>query len=890
MSIAAGTKLGPYEVVAPIGAGGMGEVFKARDTRLDRSVAIKVLPSAFAANAQLRIRFEREAKTISQFSHPNICTLYDIGEHGGVAFLVMEYLQGETLAARLARGPLPIEQVIRYGVQICDALERAHRNGIVHRDLKPGNIMLTASGAKLLDFGLAREFDADSTPDMATEVRRASKSITEEGTIVGTFQYMAPEQLEGNTADARTDIFALGAVLYEMATARRAFQGRTRASLIASILATQPEPVTAVQPAFPTSLDRVIRTCLAKDPEERFQSAHDVKLALQWLTDATVAAQSAKPRHSRAAWITASVMALAFIAAAAQLARDWMAHRNAKPVRTTITAPKGAEFLFLSAGGPPELAPDGTKIVFAAGPIEQRTLWVRPLDGATPQELRGTTGASFPFWSPDGKAIAFFQNGELKKMHLPAGTIATICKAIDGRGGSWSPDGKTIVFAQRFSPIYRVAAAGGTPVAITKLEGTGDVTHRWPRFLPDGRHFLFLASPVGIEDPRNQICAGSVDGTLRKPLVAASSHPLFYDGRLLFTREGNLVAQRLDLDSLALTGDPAIVPEAQIRTDATFARSVVSVANNGTLVYQTGAYIEESDLAWYDRTGKRVGTLGDRQPYGHVALDPRGTVAVVAMRGLQPNLWMIDLERGVKTRLTFGQRDQAPVWSPDGRQLAYGSIKQTPQTELELTVMDFATRSERQLRAATPGDRSPSSWSPDGRMLFYTTASRARTTGNDIYYITIADGKSHAYLATAHDEAMPRMSPDGRYIAYQSRESGRWQIYLAPFPATGEKWQVSPDGGVVPRWGPDGKELFYVVEETMTAIPVNLTGTPVFGTPEPLFRFRSGMPTPVGWDVTPDGQRFLINGFATDEPRQQQPLTLVQNFGTVLRAAERQEE
>ncbi|HEY0158087.1 MAG TPA: protein kinase [Thermoanaerobaculia bacterium] len=886
MPLAAGTMLGPYEIVGPIGAGGMGEVFKARDTRLDRSVAIKVLPSAFAANAQLRIRFEREAKTISQFSHPHICTLYDVGHEGDVAFLVMEYLQGETLAARLTRGPLPVEQVVRYGLQIADALDRAHRQGIVHRDLKPANIMLTASGAKLLDFGLAREFESTSPSDLATEVRGATaKSITEEGTIIGTFQYMAPEQLEGGIADARTDIFALGAVLYEMATARRAFQGRTRASLIASILATEPEPVTAVQPAFPASLDRVVRTCLAKDPDERFQSVHDVKLALQWLTDATVV-RGAAPRRSWAGWITAGVLAVALAAATGLLARDWMARRDAKPVRTMIEAPSGGDFLFMSGGGPPEIAPDGTKIVFSAGPPDQPKLWLRALDGTAPQELRGTTGAAFPFWSPDSRSIAFFQNGELKRMQVPAGPIVTICSADSARGGSWSPDG-TIIFAMRFSPIYRVAATGGAPVAVTKLTD-GDATHRWPRFLPDGRHFVYLASPVGNEDPRNQICAGSIDEPMRKPLVAASSNPLVYDGRLLFTREGNLIAQRLDFDSLTLIGDPVSVPEGQIRTDVQFSRSVVSVAGNGTLVYQTGAYVEESDLCWFDRTGKLLGTVSDRQPYGHIALDPRGTAAAVALRGLERNLWMVDVTRGVRTRLTFDVRSQSPVWSPDGGQLAFGSARQSTQSALELTVMDFATRRERQFRT-TPGDKIPGGWSPDGRLLFYTSYGVGSRTGSDLQYVTIADGLSHVYLASPFDDASPRMSPDGRFVAYQSRESGRWQIYIAPFPATGQKWPVSPEGAVVPRWRQDGKELFYAVGDVMTATPIELAATPTIGAPQSLFRFRSAMPLSTAWDVAPDGQRFLINGFATDEPKQQ-PLTLVQNFDSVLRAAEKQEE
>jgi dipeptidyl aminopeptidase/acylaminoacyl peptidase len=426
-------------------------------------------------------------------------------------------------------------------------------------------------------------------------------------------------------------------------------------------------------------------------------------------------------------------------------------------------------------------------------------------------------------------------------------------------------------------------------VAVTAL-GRGDLTHRWPRFLPDGRHFLFLASPLGMEDPRNQICVGSLDEKLRKPLVSASSQPLWYDGRLLYTREGNLIAQRLDAASLTLTGDPVTVPEGQIRTDAAYSRSVVSVSEHGTLLYQTGAYIEDSDLTWFDRTGKRVGTLSDRQPYGHLALDARGTAAVVALRGLHPNLWMVDLARGVKTRLTFNHRDQAPVWSPDGNQLAYASVRQSPQTQLELTVMTLATHTERQFRLADRGDKIPTSWSPDGRMIFYTATNRDSSTGSDIHYMTLADGQSHVYVASQPDETQPRVSPDGRFVAYQSRESGRWQVYIAPFPPTGARWQVSPDGGVVPRWREDGKELFYVAAgDTMTAVPIHLGATPTIATPESLFRFRSAMPTPTGWDVTPDGQRFLINGFVNEEPRQQ-PLTLVQNFGTVLRAAERQDD
>ena len=895
-ALVVGKRLGPYEIVSPIGAGGMGEVFKARDTRLDRSVAIKVLPSAFAANAQLRVRFEREAKTISQFSHPHICTLYDVGQQDGVAYLVMEYLEGESLASRLARGPLPLDQVIRYGVQICEALERAHRHGIVHRDLKPGNVMLTPTGAKLLDFGLAKEAERMNAAAAMTEVRADErKSITEQGTIVGTFQYMAPEQLEGADVDARTDIFALGAVLYEMTTGRRAFDGRTKASLIASILATEPQPVSAVQPSSPLALDRVIRTCLQKNPEERFQSAHDVKLALSWTSDGSAisngspAAAVARTRRSRVAALTAIVLAIALAGTAAVLVRDRLARRNATPVRTTITAPQGAEFSFVGSAGPPEISPDGTKIVFSAGTREDRVLWLRSLDGTAPQPIRGTARAIFPFWSPDSRSIAFFQDGELKKVKLDGGPATRICDAPQGRGGTWSPDGRTILFANRYSPIYRVPASGGIPVAVTANREHGDVTHRWPRFLPDGTHFLYLASPVGTEDPRNQICVGSLETKLRKPLVTANSQPLWYDGRVLYTREGNLIAQRFDLSSLELTGDPVVVPEPPIRADVTYSRAIVSLAANGTLVYQTGAYVVDSELLWLDRAGRNLGQAADRQPYGTVALDPAARTAIAALRGSEPNLWSIDLARGVRTRLTFNRRDQSPVWSADGKKIAYASISAPPPAiDLELWAMDAATRQAQRVLEPEGGDDVPTSWSPDGRLLFYMSTGRAgRST--DIHYVSVDDGKRHVYLATPAEEVLARMSPDGRFVAYQSLEGARWQIFVAPFPATGAKWQVSTDGGVVPRWRADGKELFYIANgRTMIAVPIALGDTPEIGKPAPLFTFRPAL-GPVAWDVTADGERFLINGHSDEEP-QQEALTLVQNFGTALRAAEQRQD
>src|SRR5437867_6624632 len=505
MAITAGTRLGPYEVLAPLGAGGMGEVWKARDTRLDRSVAIKVLPAEFAENAQLKLRFEREAKTISQLNHPNICTLYDVGFLGGgpppsaadaaegrgapqsgVPYLVMELLDGESLADRLTKGPLPIEQVLRYGIEIAEALEKAHKAGVVHRDLKPGNIMLTKAGAKLLDFGLAKPasvFNADG----ATQ----HKPLTQEGTIVGTFQYMAPEQIEGGEVDARTDIFALGAVLYEMATGKRAFEGKSKASLIASILTAEPQPITAVQPMTPASFDRVIRTCLQKEPDDRWQSAHDVATELRWVSEAP---STTTPRRARSllVWSMAAILGVISIALAVALWRETQSARNEPAVRTLILPPENTTFDFLGAAAPPAVSPDGKRIVFGAvEPGKKRMLYVRPLDSLVAQQLIGTEGATFPFWSPDGRFIGFFVDNALKKLEVIGGAPVTLCSVIDGRGGSWSPDGQTIIFTGRFAPIYRVPSAGGTPSTVTTLEGR-DVTHRFRQFLPVGHHFLFL--------------------------------------------------------------------------------------------------------------------------------------------------------------------------------------------------------------------------------------------------------------------------------------------------------------------------------------------------------------------------------------------------------------
>lgn len=868
-----GTRLGPYEIVSRIGAGGMGEVFKARDTRLDRSVAVKVLPSEFARNAQVKLRFEREAKTISQFAHPHICTLYDVGSEDGVDYLVMEYLEGETLADRIERGPLPIDQVLRYGIEIADALERAHKAAIVHRDLKPGNIMLTRGGAKLLDFGLAKEagIGGPISPSASTE----KKTLTEEGAIVGTFQYMAPEQLEGGDVDARTDIFALGAVLYEMATARRAFPARSKASLIAAILTTQPPSIRESQPAAPPALDRIIRTCLQKEPDERFQSAHDVRLALQWLAEAVPAAATRSTRRAVPAGVAAVLFAILTIVAVSLFVQERSRRPEPRVVRASIVPPSS---LVLANNAPPELSPDGTHIVFgtssgAASAADH--LWIRALDSTAARPLAGAENGTYPFWSPDGRQVAFFADGKLKKIDIAGGPPTVICDAPSARGGTWS--GNTILFAGRYTPIMRVAASGGTPVAVTRLVKGSEVSHRWPHFLPDGQHFLYVTS-TGSENIRNRIVAGNVSGTIHRPIAPATSQPLYSDGFLLTVRQGALIAQRFDAKALELRGDPIVLAERAISMSALLTRSHFTVSA-GTLLYQTGKLEEETQLLWYDRSGKELGVVGAPQPYSSLSLSPDGNSIAASTSMAASSVWVYDRTRGVRTRLTAGDDDVWPVWSRDGRSVAFSSRR---PGHLDIYIRDVATGAERPA-AVSEVDKVATGWSPDGTMIFYAAVGLA--SGTDIRYVTVADGKSHSYAATQFIESSAKMSPDGKWIAFQSNESGQAEIYVAPFPPTGAKWTVSQNGGITPRWRGDGRELFFIQpsNQTVMAVPVDLGVTPEIGKPVPLFRVRvsSGV---VPWDVSADGQRIIAAARRDGEPMRE-PMTLVQNFDVALREA-----
>ena len=590
-----GSKLGPYEILAPLGAGGMGEVYRARDTRLDRTVAIKVLPAELSANLERRQRFEREARIISSLNHPHICALYDVGHQEGVDYLVLEYLEGESLASRLERGPMPIEQVLCFGIEIADALDKAHRQGVTHRDLKPGNIMLTRHRAKLLDFGLAKVLPQPALlqqPSPSPAAPTASLALTAEGTLVGTFHYMAPEQFEGREADARSDIFALGAVLYEMATGRQAFEGKTAASVMAAILEREPQPITATRPLAPPALDRLVETCLAKDPEERWQTAHDVKLQLQWLAEAGSQAAVPVPVTIRqrtreyTAWTAAAVALVAALLLAVVYFRR-PPPEAARVLRSSLLPPPNFSFEPYNF----TVSPDGTRLAFVAvGPDGTNTLWVRALSAPEAQQLNGTEWASFPFWSPDSRRVGFFAQDKLKTVDITGGAIEILCEAPIGRGGTWSRDG-TIIFAPSIAgPLYRISASGAVPTPVTRIPRPGSgQSHRWPSFLPDGKHFLYFVDFSAPEDPqRNGIYVGSLDSGEPKLISPELSGNVAYaSGNLLYVRNTSLIAQPFSLDRLETSGPPVAIAQQEVEKEPNFSQSGFSASENGVLIFQS---------------------------------------------------------------------------------------------------------------------------------------------------------------------------------------------------------------------------------------------------------------------------------------------------------------
>lgn len=885
MTLAPGSRLGPYEISGSIGAGGMGEVYRARDTRLDRNVAIKVLPSDFAGRADLRARFDREARTISQLSHPNICTLFDVGHENGVDYLVMELLEGETLAERLDKGPLPVADVLRYGAEIADALARAHRQGITHRDLKPGNVMLTKSGAKLLDFGLAKTFIAIRSTAAQNDATQ-QRPLTAEGTILGTFQYMAPEQLAGEEADARSDIFALGGVLYEMATGARAFSGKTRTSLVANILGVQPRPISELQPLTPPALEHLIQRCLAKDPDERWQSAADVAEELKWMrtqsSDSTAAGRvvpRTKHPRERVAWLIA---ALAVITAAALLVALQRA-RSTRPLQTysSITPPAGASMAFgAEASGALAISPDSRYVTYTGSDASGVfSIWVRDMRTGNVRALPGTEGATYPFWSPDSRQLGFFLNKKLKTISAEGGATVDICDVNEPRGGSWSPDG-VIVFTPHWrDPIYSVAATGGKPVAVTKVDpGRNETTHRWPTFLPDGKHFLFFAGSHTAETTSgdNAIYVGSIDGGEPRLLLRARSNVAYAAGRLLFLQGQKLVAQPFDAETLQLSGEAATIAEG-VRYEKGFFCGVFA-ASDTLLAYQMGGMETKTQINWLNRKGETIGSLAPPGLFFDVSISPDGKTIALSI-GDPSDIWLFDAARGVRNRFTFDAwQEDGAVWSPDSKTLLYWRDRDIQ--------VDILRKSIGSAETVFLGDKDlhekPLDWSRDGRFIVVAKSATSGSGAADLWvHPTDPTAKPFPFLVSPFNEQDARISPDGNLMAYVSDESGRNEVFVVSFPAAAERVLVSSAGGQAPRWRADGRELFFVSPGgEFLSVPITAS-TPSLqvGSAVSLFRAPVAFSPQPYYAVTGDGERFLIN---VRQDEGDEPVTLVSSWTALL--------
>ena len=885
MSLSSGEQLGHYKIVSIIGKGGMGEVYLATDTRLGRSVAIKV------SSREFNDRFEREAQAISTLNHPNICTLYDIGPN----YLVMEHIEGETLSKIIERGPLPLDKALSYAVQIVDALAAAHAKGVIHRDLKPGNIIVTRNGVKVLDFGLAKIGTEKPSAESAANIQTVTEPITRAGTILGTLYYMPPEQVEGKDTDERSDIFSFGVVFYEMMTGQRPFNGDTQAAVLAAILKDQPPPISQRQPAVPRQLERVVRKCLEKKPDDRWHTARDLKPTLEMIDlDAPMmggAMSSAsasvpmplppprapdKPRSK--SWLWPAVTAVLALALGATAYSLWP--REKAPERATrfqVKLPDNVSFYQYVS-----VSPDGHKLVFASN-NDEGGLWIHELDSLTWRALPDTKGAVSPFWSPDSRFLGFAVGRDLKKIEVAGGppqTLATVTNAVGS--GAWNKDG-VIIFGHRARgvPLMRVSSAGGIPTAVTEASRSG--LQALPAFLADGKHFVYLRT--GTSEDQG-IYAGSLDAKPSeqpKEQILANQHGAPYvDGNLFFLRDGTLMTQPFDEKKLQLTGEAIPVAE---HVGAEQAAGWFSVSPTGVLAFRAGAQVAGGRQAtWFDAQGKQIETFGVPQPDSGYTISPDATRVGVrdAGTGVNGDIWLLEFARGVRTRFTFRQMPGSnPVWSPDGNNIVYSA------GEVIYEKASSGAGEEKELLKKPGETLNPVSWSRDGRFLLYVQQNTPKT-GNDIWVLPLGgEPKPVLLLATEFNEGQPRLSPDGRWISYNSNDSGRAEIYVRPFDASGPalgqgKWQISKDGGQGARWRADGKQIiFRAPDGSPMAVDVTANGA-AFQTsaPRQLFPLPPGAAT--DWDVTPDGRRFLIPVRRTQAVGDE-PITVVLNWKASLK-------
>jgi eukaryotic-like serine/threonine-protein kinase len=888
----------------------MGEVYRALDTRLDRTVAVKILPAHLSDNPEAKRRFEREARVISSLNHPHICVLHDVGSQNGTTYIVMEYVQGESLESRLQKGALPLKQALECGIQICEGLEKAHRAGIVHRDLKPGNIMLTTSGAKLLDFGLAKPAVltvgaavsskkgtlTSSTPTMNLSIINASPgTLTQQGTIVGTFQYMAPEMLRGREADARSDIFSFGCVLYEMVTGRRAFEGKSQLSVMTAILEKDPEPISKTQPMMPVALDHVIGDCLVKEPELRWQSVADIGRELRWVATSGSGVSTAPPISVRRWWRERLLWVAVIVALLALLV--WSNFRELEParsVRSFLIPPVDTGFDFTGDfSGPPAISPDGGAVAFCArNPKERDSIWVQSLSELRAKRLDGTDGASFPFWSADGRFVGFFADGHLKKVSGSGGPVTVLAEAPNPRGGSWNQDNVIIYEPDYRDSLWRISAAGGTPVRVTKFEAGKHTTHRWPRFLPDGKHFLFFATNHS-GDSEQGIYLGSLENGSYRRVLDTDSDAQYASGYLIYHLQSALLAQKFDPATGTLTGEP--VPLANVvEYDSGTWHTTFTVSQNGLLIYEPGSRTLGTDLVWLDRSGKNLRPVAERSFYkGSGRLSPDGKRLAIAMGDPQADIWVVELSRGSRTRLTFGGATHLmPSWSADGQRVVYVQLSGatlTAGTSLRARLANGAGQEEILMEmgsdASGPAHTllSPQ-WSPDGRYVLHMEQSGP--TGAGVWALPATGEKKPVSIVQARSPlgriVQFRLSPDGRWLAYSSTDSGREEVYVTHFPSGGGKWQVSQTGGTFPNWRGDSKEIYFIgLDGALHAAGVS-TRSDEFELDSVRALFQVNYIAPLGnpYDVTSDGQRFV---FATYPESVSTPLVLVTNWTAELK-------
>jgi eukaryotic-like serine/threonine-protein kinase len=871
MSLSSGTKLGPYEIQSPLGAGGMGEVYRARDTRLDRTVAIKVLPQGLADTPEVRQRFEREARAVSSLNHPHICALYDVGNQDGIEYLVMEYIEGETLAKRLESGPLATTDLLRYAIEVADALDRAHRQGVIHRDLKPGNIMLTKSGAKLLDFGLAKatapplagDFSSSPTVSRPLTGKAQTDALTAQGTIVGTYQYMSPEQLEGGEADARSDIFSFGSVLYEMATGKKAFAAKSTASLIAAILKEQPRPISELQPMAPPALERVVKTCLEKDPDERWQNAGDLKRELGWIASAGSQAgipapvASKRKTRDRAVWIAAG--ALLALAAAYLVWKIGLTQASPTPVHLSIDLPAG-KVLAHDSTYPLAISQDGSTVVFSAyGDDRKSQLYMRKLGSFESTPLSGTEGARCPFFSPGGDWIGFVsEDYKLKKISLRGGSAVQLADHAGPIGGSWSDD-DTIYYIKSFaSGMYAVSAGGGQPKQMTQT-GTApeDRGHLWPNALP-GNNGVLLTVWTGrsFNDARIEVL--SLSSGKRKLLIEGGTNARYISGGYLaYSRNGTLFVVGFDPKRMEVKGTPVPMIEG-IMTGASNGDATFAVSKNGTLVFQPGSFVAfQRNFVWLDRTGKSTNITEGVKPYSSPVISPDGKRIVLTLQGSSFDVWVYDLERGTFTKASFGGDDYEPFWSPDGKMLAYTSSK---SGIMQAYVKHGIVQGDETMVTDGTGVRNLFGWTADGREVIFSRDSKE--TGTDIYAVAVeGDRKPRPLVVAPFDQDGASLAPDGKWLAYVSDESGQGEVFVQAMNDPKTRAQISSEGGLWPRWARSGNELFFLAKGGLMSVKFAPGNELNPGKPVKLFQDKRAWS---GYDVAADG-RFVAAVEADDK-------------------------